>query len=590
MHRREREERREYLKERRRKRIPRIQNTEVPQERHFGVMENNPVMDEFDLLALQRNMRSELRDGRVKLTQAVTEGRVNLEIKGDAVTNILDQLRGKKTWSHEKELMEKEICALKDQLSKGHSNIHTKTETKEMKSQIQMLCKKLSLTLEELDAQKSHSKLLEDRIHKMQEHSTMKMEEEARYVESLQVKGSETLKKANDDLEEQICKTKDVQIKLEEVEAENEGLKNQVEAMDLEVRAVKQLQTLAEHSSKTTIQSLEVQLYEKDMAVFEARMKAEHLEADLVFEKAQVQKLQERLGEKAEALRKQKEDAKKAAERTQTYHRLQTDEHKAETRKVAFALKKAEDLLETERLCWQQEKSSLLEEMEKSRALHMAQLDEKKHNNDNLVAALKNLKQQLDNHRSEWQEEKKSLIQATEDYKKTLQDMQLQVMEAVERSQASQQAQHEEHEEETRKIATALKKAEDLLETECFCWQQEKSSLLEERRKQEEATALLADQLDEQKHENDSLVAALRSAEQELQGHQIKWQELKTSLVQTSEDLKKTLHDKEKEWGERESSIKAQLEDLLSKKKKKKNWFRKLFSSPNPRSGTLETC
>ncbi|XP_030277457.1 tropomyosin-2-like isoform X1 [Sparus aurata] len=230
--------------------------------------------------------------------------------------------------------MEKEICALKDQLNKGQSNIHSKIETEEMTSQIQILCKKLSFTLDDLDAQKSYSKLLEDRIQKMQEHSTMKMEDEAKYVESLLVTGSETLKKASDDLEEQISKTKDIQIKLEKVEAENEGLTQQVEAMELEVRAVKQLQTLAEHSTKTTIQSLEVQLYDKEAAEFEARMKAEQLEADLVFEKAQVHKLQERLGKKSEALQKQKEDAKKAVERTQTYHRLQTDEHKARNLEV----------------------------------------------------------------------------------------------------------------------------------------------------------------------------------------------------------------------------------------------------------------
>ena len=190
-------------------------------------MENSPVMDEFALLSLQRNMRRELGDGRVRLARAVTEGRVNLEIGGDAVTNFLDQLRGKKTLSHEKELMEKEIRALKDQLNKGQSNIHTKTETEEMKSQIQMLCKKLSLTLDDLDAQKSYSKLLEDRIQRTQEHGTMKMEEEAKYVESLLVKGCEALKKPNDDLEEQISETKNVQVKLEEMEAENEneGLK-----------------------------------------------------------------------------------------------------------------------------------------------------------------------------------------------------------------------------------------------------------------------------------------------------------------------------------------------------------------------------
>ncbi|XP_036940526.1 golgin subfamily A member 6-like protein 6 [Acanthopagrus latus] len=456
---REREERREYVKERRRKRDQRIENTEVPLEKPFGDMDNNPVVDEFALLGLQRNMRRELGDSRVKLTQAVTEGRVNLEVKEDAVTNILDQLRGQKTWSHEKELMEKEICALKDQLTKAQSNIQSRTDTEELTSQVQILCKKLSLTLDDLDAQKSYSKRLEERIQSMREHSALKMVEEARYVDSLRAKAAETLKIATDDLEDQIAKTKDVQDKLEKVEVENKNLKEEVKAMELEVHAAKQLQTLAEHSTKIAVQSLEVQLFDKDAEVFVARSKAEQLEADLVFQKSQVQKLQERLGKKTEALQKQKEDAKKAAERTQTYHRLQTDEHKAETRKVAFALKKAEDLLVTERLCWRQEKSSLLEE----------------------------------------------------------------------------------------------------------------------RKKQDEAAALLADQLDKQKHENDALLSALRSAEQELQDHQIEWQELKTSLIQTSEDLKKTLQVKEEEWGETKSSMKAQLEDLINKKKKKKKWFRKLF-------------
>ena len=295
MRRREREERRQYMKSRRRKRIQQIQYTEQ-QERHFGVMENNPVMDEFDLLALQRIIRCELRDRRVRLTQGKTEGRVNLEIKGHVLTNILDQLRGKKTWSHEKKLMVKEICALKNQLSKGQSKIHFKAETKEMKSQIQMLCKRLSLTLEELDVEKSNNKHLEKALNEL---PIMNTEEVIKYLKSLEGSSSESQEDVEYDLEEQISKTKYVQVKLEKMEAENKELKERL----MKIRDM------------------------KDMEM--------------------------------EALQKLMEDAKKAAERNQT------------------ALKKAEDLLETERICWQQEKSSLLEEMEKSRALHVAQ---KKHN------------------------------------------------------------------------------------------------------------------------------------------------------------------------------------------------------------------
>ncbi|XP_036970273.1 protein MLP2-like [Acanthopagrus latus] len=533
------------------KRSQQIQNTEVPQERHLGDMENNPVMDEFALLAIQRNMRHELRDHMVKLTKGRTEGRVNLEIKEDALTNILDQLRGKKTWSHEKELMEKQICALKKQF-----NTRTKTDTKDLKSQVQMLCKKLSLTLEDIDEKKSQLKLLQKALDDL---PTMKTEEVIKYFESLQHRQAESVEN---------IETKPVWVQLEKVKADNTVLQQKVCELDSEACRLKELRSQETQRFKSIIERLQLELYNKNPAEFEAHLNANQLEERLVNERIKVLELQDRLDKKKEAFQNLEKDAKRAIKATQT------------------ALKKAEDLLETGRLCWQQEKSSLLEEMERSRALHVAQLDEEKHKNDTLVATLKDLKQQLDSHRSEWREEKASLVQATEDRKKTVQDMQ--VVETMERSQASQQAQHEEQKEETRKLAAAMKKAEDLLETERFWWQVEKeveisralhmaqleekkhkndilvaleterlcsgwmkTTLLEERRKQEEATALLVDQLDKLKHENDTLVAALRNAEQEL----------KTSPIQASE---------EEEWGETESPTQALLGDLVSKKKKKK--------------------
>lgn len=86
------------------------------------------------------------------------------------------------------------------------------------------------------------------------------------------------------------------------------------------------------------------------------------------------------------------------------------------------ALKTAEDLLESDRLQWQQEKTSLLDETEKSRAFFVAQLDERKQENSALLAALKKVEQQMESHRVQWQEDKSSVLQATEGLRQTLQE------------------------------------------------------------------------------------------------------------------------------------------------------------------------
>ncbi|XP_030274565.1 cingulin-like isoform X1 [Sparus aurata] len=257
-------------------------------------------------------------------------------------------------------------------------------------------------------------------------------------------------------------------------------------------------------------------------------------------------------------------DANEAVERCQASHQAQLEEHREETRKISAALKKAEDLLETGRLGWQQdtitmvkelheethemqsdlsrlkdllevecfnwqkEKDSLLKEMEESRALSEVQLDEQKCQNKTLAAALMNVEQKFESCQLEWQEEKTSLIQTTEGLKNTVQDMQQEANEAVERCQASHQAQLEEHREETRKISAALKKAEDLLETERLGWQHDKISLLE----MDTSRALFEDQLEVQIHKNTTLAAALMNAEQKCDSCQVEWQEEKTSLIQ----------------------------------------------------------
>ena len=259
------------------------------------------------------------------------------------------------------------------------------------------------------------------------------------------------------------------------------------------------------------------------------------------------------------ALQDMEHEAKEAVERSQASHRDQLEEQREETRKIASALRKSEDLLETERRCWQQEKISLMEEMKKSTALYEARLDEQKCENKTLADALRNVEQKLESHQVEWQKEKTSLIQ----------DMQREAKEAVERSQASHQAQLEKQREETSKVTSALKKAEGLLETERLCWEQEKIPL----REMEKSRSLLKAQLEELTQKNETLTSALTSVEQKMESQQVEWQGEKSSLLQATERLKQTLQ----EWEERVSSMKSQLEDLTRKKKKKAKWYRRIF-------------
>ena len=399
-----------------------------------------------------------------------------------------------------------------------------------------------------------------------------------------------------------LCDEPEVMTEVQDMSQEKKQLENlkSEELKDLK----SELQTVSETHT----------LLHMEGAALVAHTKAEQLEADLVFERAEVRKLREQLEEKdreakktlestqashqlqtekqkeetrkmAAALRKaedlleterydwQKEkisliqDAKEAVERSQASHQAQLEEHREETRKITAALEEAEDLLETERFCRQQEKISLLEEMEESKALYELQLDEHKCNIETLADALMSLTQKFEGCQVEWYEEKTSLIQTTEGLKKTVQDMQQEAKGAVERSQASHQAQLEKHREETRKIAAALEEAEDLLETECFCRQQEKISLLEEM---EESKALYELQLDEHKCNIETLADALMSLTQKFEGCQVEWYEEKTSLIQTTEILKKTVQDMQQEAKEAVERAQAshqaalkEAEDLL---------------------------
>ncbi|XP_044076876.1 coiled-coil domain-containing protein 157-like [Siniperca chuatsi] len=345
----------------------------------------------FYLSSLEAQARCELKDSEARLTQGRSEGRVLLEIQEEALSKILDQLQEQREdkWSPEKKLMQKEICCLKARQDEAQAkHVHSsQREMESLKSNLRKICV--------------------------------------------------MLRKAQNDLVQQTSQTEHLQVKLEEMKAENGALQHEVGAMKLELRVAKQLRAVAENNCETTTHCLKVQLFDKDTAEFEARTKAELLEKDLIFERAQAQKLQMKLSKMEEALLKKKEEAKRTLERSQASHQAQLEEHKAQTSKIASALKKAEDLLETERLRLQQEKTCLQEEMEKSTAFYVAQLDEQKRENIVVMAALEKVKQQLESRRIEWQEDKSSLLQATEGLMQTLQEKE-QEWEKTESSMRSQ--------------------------------------------------------------------------------------------------------------------------------------------------------
>lgn len=105
----------------------------------------------------------------------------------------------------------------------------------------------------------------------------------------------------------------------------------------------------------------------------------------------------------------------------------------------------------------------------------------------------------------------------------------------LERSQASHRTQLEECRVETSKIASALKKAEGLLETERFRFQQDKACLQDEMK--------------------NTVMAALKKVEQQLESRHIEWQENRSCLLEATEGLNLTLLERKQKWERRESSM-----------------------------------
>ncbi|XP_059207046.1 golgin subfamily B member 1-like [Centropristis striata] len=142
---------------------------------------------------------------------------------------------------------------------------------------------------------------------------------------------------------------------------ENRKLMAEVETLKLEPQSAKQLQAAAKNNVE--------------------------LESYLEIEKAETQKLHHEFRQMEETLQKQKE--------MQDFHQAQIEEQKAETTGFAADLKKTQDLLETERHRFEQEKESIWKETQNPSTSCLAQLNGQVDENRKLMAEVETLKLEL---------------------------------------------------------------------------------------------------------------------------------------------------------------------------------------------------
>ncbi|XP_035863304.1 cingulin-like [Sander lucioperca] len=242
-----------------------------------------------------------------------------------------------------------------------------------------------------------------------------------------------------------------------------------------------------------------------------------------------------------EALRKQDEEAKEILERSQASHRAQLEE--------ALAERVHSPPRETEFLKSQLGKiSNRLRKSQKDLDLQYFITEDLKVELEQMKGEKEALKNKVETQKMDFGKERQML-----EVGKTNVELELESYLEMERAQA-----HE--------LRDKLSRTEEAL------------------LKQEEGKTILERSQASQRAQLESLLAALKKAEQQLESQLEEWKEDKSSLLQATESLKLTQQEKEQEWERTESTMRSQLVDLQSqimekqKKKKKKKWYKKLFS------------
>ncbi|KAI9544555.1 hypothetical protein NQZ68_001428 [Dissostichus eleginoides] len=371
----------------------------------FNSTEEDPPIN-FFLSSLEEQIRVELHDSNARLTPSKSEGRVHLEIQEDLLANLLDRLQERREddkCSPKQEGMQKEICSLQAHFTESVS------EVEYLKSQLIKIRPKLKKAHEDLVQQTATNKVQQMALERM------KAEKDALQSELRAIRPMLGVAKTHVELE--------LESYLELERGENRKITTALKKAE-DLLATERLQFKQEI---TDLQDLKNQTsLNKDK-----QLTLEHMKAD-----------NEALQSELRAIRPMLGVAKTHVElELESYLELE----RGETRKITTALKKAEDLLATERLQFKQEITDL-QDLKNQTSLNKDKqltLEHMKADNEALQSELCAIRPML-------------VVSNT--------NLELESHLELEKS-------------ETRKITTALKKAEELLATERLRFQQEIKTL-----------------------------------------------------------------------------------------------------------------
>uniref|UniRef100_UPI0037E8F147 golgin subfamily A member 6-like protein 24 n=1 Tax=Semicossyphus pulcher TaxID=241346 RepID=UPI0037E8F147 len=360
-------------------------------------MEVEPTFN-FYLSSLEAQARSELRDNEARVHQSTTQGRVLLEIEEDSLANLLDQLQGQNEnmqWSCEREEeLQREISSLKAQLQQVQPKPSAQRVEDAVLSELKRVRASLRKTCIDLEMEHYKNQDLQKQLEKV-----LSAPRDDNGLKSELKKVRASLQKTNTDLELEHLKNQDLQVQLEKV----------LSAPREDNRLQSELKKVRASLRKTSIE-IEMQYYEnQDLHVQLKKMKEES--------EALQKKMKQELSEMEEALLKQKEDAKKAVEKSQLSHQAQQVRYRAYVKNLS-ELKEEKNLLENQQ---QQERSHHREEMEKTTASCVSKVHYQRHKNKKLTSALKEAEKKLNKQLVKWDKEKSTLLKTTEKLRRCLQ-------------------------------------------------------------------------------------------------------------------------------------------------------------------------
>ncbi|KAL6112698.1 uncharacterized protein ACO6RY_11148 [Pungitius sinensis] len=246
-------------------------------------------------------------------------------------------------------------------------------------------------------------------------------------------------------------------------------------------------------------------------------------------------------------------------------------------------MKGCEKQLEYERCQWEAEKAALQKATLEKDASLVVDLECEKKKNKDLLAAVKKAEQQAESRAIEWQQEKSSLTAKLERACKELDDARLSNTTFLQKTEqeamvslkniSKTQNQLLLQRERNIKITSDLKNTEDQLDIERLHIQKLCSQL-------ETSEGHSFAKMETMEKDHKTLIATLqKKSEDGLESERLSWQQEKSSLLQEKEQLQQTLKEKEEEQQKTEASLKSELEVLQSRvsKKERKRWYH-LFS------------